>query len=57
MTVAPVREFWDRKVDKALQMFEYGAWDLDKFLDEMSRLGFDKTYIAETLSEEAAETT
>jgi|TARA_B100000470_G_scaffold199293_1_gene170303 hypothetical protein len=51
MTVAPVREFWDRKVDKALQMFEYGAWDQDKFVDEMSRLGFDKNYITETLNE------
>ena len=26
MSVAPVREFWNRKVDKAIQMFEYGAW-------------------------------
>ena len=51
MTVAPVREFWDRKVDKAFQMFEYGAWDQDKFVDEMSRLGFDKNSITEALNE------
>ena len=33
MSVSPVREFWDRKVDKAIQMFEYGAWTEEKFLD------------------------
>jgi len=52
MAVATVREFWNRKVDKTIQMFEYGAWDQEKFLDEMSRLGFDKTNIEEAISDD-----
>ena len=45
------REFWDRKVDKAIQMFEFGAWTEEKFLDEMSRLGYDKAVIREKIYE------
>ena len=51
MSVAPVREFWNRKVDKAIQIFEYGAWTEEKFLDEMSRLGYDKAVIREKIYE------
>lgn len=52
MDVTPVREFWQKKVNKTVQMFEYGAFSQDKFLDEMSRLGFDRTYIQEVLDNE-----
>ena len=51
MSVANVREFWNRKVDKAIQMFEYGAWTEEKFLDEMSRLGYNKAVIREKIYE------
>ena len=50
--VTPVREFWNRKVDKTIQMFEYGAYSDEKFLDEMSRLGFDKANIKEAISDD-----
>ena len=45
------RDFWNRKVDKAIQMFEYGAWTEDKFVDEMSILCFDEAVIREKMYE------
>lgn len=53
-TVASIttpRDFWNRKVDKAIQMFEYSAWTEDKFVDEMSVLGFDKAVIREKMND------
>tara|TARA_Y100000758_G_C15707472_1_gene295782 strand:- start:191 stop:373 length:183 start_codon:yes stop_codon:yes gene_type:complete len=49
--VTPVREFWNRKVDKTIQMFEYGAYTNEKFLSEMTRLGFDKATIKEAIDD------
>ncbi len=51
MSVTPIREFWNRKVDKTIQMFEYGAFTQDKFISEMDRLGFKEADILEVIDE------
>jgi hypothetical protein len=49
------REFWDRKVNKVIQMFEYGAFTEQKFVSEMSRLGYDRNEVKEALNDDDSE--
>jgi hypothetical protein len=51
------REFWDRKVNKVIQMFEYGAFTEQKFVSEMSRLGYDRNEVKEALNDDDAAAT
>jgi|TARA_R110000744_G_scaffold231420_1_gene349608 hypothetical protein len=40
--ITTAREFWDRKVHKTIQMYEYGAFTDEKFISELSTLGYDE---------------
>ena len=46
------REFWDRKVEKIIQMFEYGAFTEEKFVSEMARWVYDRNDVEEALNDD-----
>jgi hypothetical protein len=46
------RDFWNRKVNKVIQMFEYGALTEKKFVSEMSVLGYDRDDLFNALNDD-----
>ena len=46
------KEFWQRKCEYHIQMYEYGRYTKAEFLTHMNRMGWDKEIVLELLEEE-----
>jgi len=42
MTVVGARELWERRVDKAITMYQYGAKTEQEMVSDLVRMGFDE---------------
>ena len=40
--LATARNFWEQKILKHIQMFEYGKYTEDEFVINMERMGYDE---------------
>ena len=52
--VIPSRVLWNRLLDKAFVLYEYGATNDEEFLASMERLGFDKQTVTTLMENEDA---
>jgi len=50
--VVPPHELWMRRVDKTIQLYEYGAKSQRELITDLSRMGFDEGDINEVLEGE-----
>ena len=50
--VVPPHELWMRRVDKTIQLYEYGAKSQLELITDLSRMGFDEGDINEVLEGE-----
>ena len=46
------REFWQRKNGYHIQMYEYGKYTTEEFIDNMQRMGWDRQTIIDLLDED-----
>lgn len=49
--VVPPREFWERKVDKYIQLWEYGHCTNEQFQKNMVRMGYDEDIVTDIMEE------
>lgn len=50
--VVQAREFWNAKVNKIIQKFEYGRITMEDLVDELALMGYEKEQVWALISED-----